>query len=293
MAVPLLELDKRLPGISDLAGKTVTILDIAEALVGRQSGAHTIRTILSIWRGMRTLAELFKESNDDGILMADTCVFKPNQARDCSGGAIDFATNDGSGRLLELAEEMESVFPSYDLSGEKITSIHTHYRLLTKSCPASFEGPDCTGDCTCTDKIANAKCKARKLKCKGSSIEGLTFPFMSDPASVLGLFSGGDIEIIEFHPPPVEFVFEKSIDVLLYAGGPLVYMILSFGASATLDYALVLDSKGIREAVQEKNPLKALNSFAIRDVIDGVDSPLIVLEARGEYFLDRMNEGGS
>ena len=43
----------------------------------------------------------------------------------------------------------------------------------------------------------------------------------------------------------------------------------------------VLDSKGIREAVQEKNPLKALESFAIRDVIDGVDSPLIVLEARG------------
>ena len=41
----------------------------------------------------------------------------------------------------------------------------------------------------------------------------------------------------------------------------------------------VLDSKGIREAVQEKKPIKALNSFAIRDVIDGVDSPLIRLEA--------------
>ena len=31
--------------------------------------------------------------------------------------------------------------------------------------------------------------------------------------------------------------------------------------------------------MQEKNPLKAINSFAIRDVIDGFDSPLIVLEA--------------
>lgn len=41
----------------------------------------------------------------------------------------------------------------------------------------------------------------------------------------------------------------------------------------------MLDSKGIREAVQEKNPLKAINSFAIRDVIDGVDSPLIIVEA--------------
>lgn len=41
----------------------------------------------------------------------------------------------------------------------------------------------------------------------------------------------------------------------------------------------MLDTKGIREAVQEKNPLKALNSFAIRDIIDGVDSPLLVVEA--------------
>lgn len=47
----------------------------------------------------------------------------------------------------------------------------------------------------------------------------------------------------------------------------------------TVEYALVLDSKGIRQAVEEKNPLKALNSFAIRDIIDGVDSPLIVFEA--------------
>ena len=41
----------------------------------------------------------------------------------------------------------------------------------------------------------------------------------------------------------------------------------------------VLDSKGIREAVQEKNPVKALNSFAIRDIIDDIDSPLIEITA--------------
>lgn len=203
-------------GISDLAGKTTTFLDIAEALVGRQSGAHTVRTILSIWRGMRTLAELFAEANDDGILMADSCIFRPNQEKECSGGAFDFATNDGSQRMLELAAEMETVFPTYDLSGERITSVHTHYRMLTGSCSSSFEGPDCSGDCSgCSGKVNIAKCKARQLKCKGSSIEGLNFPFMSDPASMIGLFSGGDIEIVEFHPPPIEFVFEKSIDILL------------------------------------------------------------------------------
>jgi hypothetical protein len=31
--------------------------------------------------------------------------------------------------------------------------------------------------------------------------------------------------------------------------------------------------------VQEKNPLKALNSFAIGDIIDGVDAPMLTAEA--------------
>lgn len=58
----------------------------------------------------------------------------------------------------------------------------------------------------------------------------------------------------------------------------------------TVEYALVLDSKGIREAVQEKNPLKAFNSFAIRDIIDGVDSPLIVMAVKVECSVSVSGE---
>jgi hypothetical protein len=58
-----------------------------------------------------------------------------------------------------------------------------------------------------------------------------------------------------------------------------VTCVISFGVSVTVDYAIVLDSKGIREAVQENNPIKALNSFAFRDTFDGVDTPLVVFEA--------------
>ena len=43
IARPLQELDEPLPGISDLAGKTITILDIAELLIGPKSGADTVR----------------------------------------------------------------------------------------------------------------------------------------------------------------------------------------------------------------------------------------------------------
>lgn len=68
--------------------KTTTFLDIAQVLVGDQSGHKTVRAILSIWRGLRTLATLFEEANDDGILLAGSCIFKPKQARICIGGTV-------------------------------------------------------------------------------------------------------------------------------------------------------------------------------------------------------------
>lgn len=88
---------------------------------------------------------------------------------------------------------MEETFVTYDMSGNLISPAH---RFLTANCTAIFSiVDDCAGRCTsCNGKLATAKCKARQLKCKGSSIQGLSFPFMSDPMKVIGLFSGGDIE---------------------------------------------------------------------------------------------------
>jgi len=60
---------------------------------------------------------------------------------------------------------------------------------------------------------------------------------------------------------------------------PIVSLGLDFSATVKLEFSLVLDSKAIREAVEEGNPLKALNSFAFRDTFDGVDRPLITFEA--------------
>lgn len=62
---------------------------------------------------------------------------------------------------------------------------------------------------------------------------------MDDPAqALLGLFSGEDIELVDFRPPPMVFGFEKEISILLFAP-PTIYLIFGFGASATLEFALV------------------------------------------------------
>lgn len=89
----------------------------------------------------------------------------------------DFATNDGSTRLLELAQEFENVFPTHDLSGQRVTAVHSHYRMLTAGCPTTFVKPNCEGSCTsCSGKVAKAKCKARQLKCKGRLISCFCCP---------------------------------------------------------------------------------------------------------------------
>lgn len=79
---------------------------------------------------------------------------------------------------MERAQMMEAVFPTYDLYGQKVTAVHSHYRMLTSGCTAIFTGPSCQGGCySCGGKIATSKCKARQLECRGNSVVGLKFPF--------------------------------------------------------------------------------------------------------------------
>lgn len=139
---------------------------------------------------------------------------------------------------------MEEVFPTYDLSGNRVTTVNTHYRMLTGGCSAEFAPPDCEGSCDGCGWAEKMMCKARSLKCKANR-EGITFPFLEDlSGSMLGLFMGEDFEIVAFHPPPMVFLFEMEWQILIFTP-PLVYLKIGFSASATLEYALVLDTKGI------------------------------------------------
>ena len=148
---------------------------------------------LDLYNSLTDLAQQFENSDDDGLLLADYCEFKPG-AFNCNGGLTDFISNDGSRRLLEMHEEMEEVFPLYDLSGLPMSASQS--RFLSTGCTANFSQDNkCAGSCSCSG-LAKAKCKARELRCKGTSA-GISFPFMSDPASILSLLSGGDIEIME------------------------------------------------------------------------------------------------
>lgn len=279
IGIPLQKLAQPLPGISDVSGKDITFLDIAEIFVPESKpGVDTARLVLKIYNALKTVSNAFGGSG--GIVLAKKCVFRPSSGMSCTGGLTDFLNNDGRReirRRAELSREMEENFVTYDRGGLPISPAH---RFLPASCP-EFDKEPCDGTCDCDGKkIAITKCEARKMRCKAqNSVKSLRFPFLDNPASLLGLLTGKDIEILEFYPPPLVFGFSYEFSTVIYTP-PIVNLIIDFGVTVTIEYALVLDSKGIRQAIEEKNPAKALNSFAIRDTFDGVDKPLIVFEAQ-------------
>jgi hypothetical protein len=193
----------------------VSILDVAELHPKTKRAVSIVRKVVSLYTNMGSFAGQF---NDGNIDVADECTFTPENGyvifasanrmpplfgkkltpvlfdfhrMACTGGLTDFASDDGSRRLLLMSREMEEVFVTYDAWGHPISP---HHRFLG-TCTATFNPPDCKGDCTgCTTKATKVKCNARKLRCKGKSIQGISFPFLSDPIKVMDLFSGGDIE---------------------------------------------------------------------------------------------------
>jgi hypothetical protein len=55
----LLVLDERLPGISDILKKKITVLDIAELFLGAKSGAPTVRLLIKIYKSIKSFVKRY------------------------------------------------------------------------------------------------------------------------------------------------------------------------------------------------------------------------------------------
>jgi hypothetical protein len=85
-------------------------------------------------------------------------------------------------------------------------------------------------------------------------------------------------DLIRFEPPEVIFAFQYGMFFLLYSP-PNVELTITFEFTVTLKVGFNLDTKGIREAVEQGKPEKVLNSFALMDTFDGVDEAMITMTA--------------
>ena len=72
------------------------------------------------------------------------CKFIPNQGVDCSGGLSDDVFDDGSRRLLDMAQEMDETFITNDTAGYLRNPAH---QFLESACTVSLVKPKCDGGC--------------------------------------------------------------------------------------------------------------------------------------------------
>jgi len=85
-------------------------------------------------------------------------------------------------------------------------------------------------------------------------------------------------DILRFIPPDIIFAFTFELKFLLYTF-PDVLLKVGFEFTVKIKLGFNLDSKGIREAIEQEAPLKALNSFALMDTFNGVDEAMITATA--------------
>lgn len=163
---PFDKLRKPIPGISELAGRDITVIDIAEIFVGpEKSGADTLRTIFEIYDGIKKFAETVTEGT---ILLAEECDVKVGFK--CTGG------------LSGGEEERDD------------SELTEQQRKLQATCSSQFQDDCDDGDCDLCggSKIELAKCKKRELTCRGR-FQGLRIPWLEEPLELLRLLQNQDI----------------------------------------------------------------------------------------------------
>jgi len=140
--------------------------------------------------------------------------------------------------------------------------------------------------------------KIEELKCVINGIEGLSFPFLDEPTNLLYMLRGVDTDIVRFEPPEATFVFSYPLQFTLWYP-PTIALRLLFDFTCRFKYGIVLTTKGIQEAIEQRTPIKALNSFALVDRFDGVDSPIVLITSSmavqvvtESYFVTASVAGG-
>jgi hypothetical protein len=182
---PLEPMRAPIPGVKEITGKKVSVLDVAEAFDSLGSGVATVRTLFQIYDDLRDLADQLRDL--EGILLAEVCDVLAGF--NCTGGLSD--TFDSDDRRLVDATYYDPFGSSVDAFDLPMTP-----RILG-TCTTSFTKGECKdltaqGECGCTG-TAKAKCLAKLTACKVGSIEGLSFPLLESPLDALALLSGGDV----------------------------------------------------------------------------------------------------
>jgi len=113
---------------------------------------------------------------------------------------------------------------------------------------------------------------------------GLSFPFLEEPAKVLGLLFGQDVDLIVWQPKPLSFGFSYSQKFGPIWAVPPVFLEVGGSVSVTGRFGIGYDTQGLREILfEDAGPEALLHGVFLLDR-DASGRDVNELELSGELF---------
>ena len=231
---------RRIPVISDLANRTVTLLDLARAFAGPNLDVGLIESIANII----TIINAIPAEADNVII-----VFGSFPVFDRVGGMMPDLTNPG----FDISNPATSGFDTPTLEGFDFGSV-----LNAPDGPASKPGAADTADF-----VSN-------LDSGGFGAE-FSFPILNDPSQIFGLLLGREATLVAVDLQP--FIFEYVYSNFFSIIGPLGVS-LNGRIGVNIDLAFGYDTLGVRRFAEGgfRNPSVLFDGF----FVDGSGPPQVV-----------------
>jgi outer membrane protein OmpA-like peptidoglycan-associated protein len=236
---------KRLPVISDLAGETVTLKQLAELLDTENKITPFLNAVEQIYflTGLVADAATEAENNGGAILIHFGNV-------SLSGSELDSASDEG-GSLADAAPNLDGL-----ISGtQAIDGFNTS------------SGAQSGGSTAATQSFTRSVTRP-----SGGAV---TFNILQAGTIVDLLLGKPDVTLIEYDLPPFGFDFEYLQRFPIY---PPLFATLRGFFSATIDLGFGYDTLGLNQFLASENPLDLVNGFFLQDLdANGVDIPELTL----------------
>ncbi|MGP1387017.1 MAG: DUF4347 domain-containing protein [Thainema sp.] len=244
-------LDARVPLISDLLGRNVTMLDIAETLqLLDASTIQTARQFIEAVQVIRSLVDLVASVPDDSSVVIPFG---------------DFVVGEGFSSNLNL-----------NLRGTSSSQLNSQFNSLSFSAIDPSSSLQSGGGAN--DAAVVSKTQSFISQINNAPNGGIKFPILTDPGSVIGLLFGQDADLFFYDMPEFDFTFpyEQEFRVL-----GVIKFTLGGSIGAAFDYDFGYDTFGLRKFFESDNFTDVFDGFFFGDLdSNGFDKPETVLRAR-------------
>lgn len=235
-----------LPGISDILGHSVSLLDIAQLLGGQNPQAQKIINAINIINEVANLVKSIKDQSSGGNIMYNFGTYTFGQATvgPNANQAAQGATSAGGGNFDPF-------------SGQSLSNYNLDSNTLATVAP------------TTSGSNASQKGALKQLGALQSN-GGITLPILKDPMGALSLLMGkatDPVTLFEWQLPSIGYTFNKQWEfpIASIAGIISIDAIVGLNFNVSLNLTFGYDTFGIQEFLTSHNPFFILDGFFVDD----------------------------